>query len=139
MTPTGLLRGWQHRRRGDVTLACLPPLEGRVALVTGASGGLGLACTRELARGGALVYMACRSKEKFLEAADLIRQEVYPGAFVSFLRSTPNILAGHHPRFFQCASSSRRVNPRTIAQVFLPLSLDPALAGANSQACFSGL
>ncbi len=58
------------------TPADLPPLNGKTAIVTGANSGLGLATTRELARKGAHVIMACRSAEKAHAAANSIRQEI---------------------------------------------------------------
>ena len=42
---------------------------GKVAVVTGANSGLGLATARELARAGATVVLACRSAEKGQDAA----------------------------------------------------------------------
>tara|TARA_B100000073_G_scaffold107793_1_gene86732 strand:+ start:4739 stop:5650 length:912 start_codon:yes stop_codon:yes gene_type:complete len=42
----------------------IPSLEGRLALVTGANVGLGLETTRQLARNGAKVVMACRDQGK---------------------------------------------------------------------------
>ena len=42
----------------------VPSLEGRVALVTGANSGLGLECVRALAKRGATVILACRSRGK---------------------------------------------------------------------------
>ena len=50
----------------------IPDLAGRVAVVTGANGGLGLEVTRELARGGAHVVMASRDQDK----AEQARQDV---------------------------------------------------------------
>ena len=51
----------------------IPDLSGRTAVVTGANSGLGKATTRELARHGARVVMACRSRDRADEArADLL-------------------------------------------------------------------
>ena len=76
MAYPGMLRGWQHRRRGEITLASIPDLSGKVAVVTGASGGLGMVCSRELAKRGAKVYLACRSLERAEAAMTTIRDTV---------------------------------------------------------------
>ena len=55
------------------TTADIPDLTGKVAIVTGANSGLGFYTTLELARHGALVVMACRSREKTDEAIRDIR------------------------------------------------------------------
>jgi len=49
-------------------------LAGRVALITGASTGIGLVTARELAASGAHVFIACRSREKGEAAVDEIRK-----------------------------------------------------------------
>src|SRR5438046_5658635 len=46
----------------------IPDQSGRVAVVTGANGGLGLETARELARKGAHVVMAVRNQQKAQEA-----------------------------------------------------------------------
>ena len=46
------------------TADAIPSQEGRVALVTGANSGLGLATARALSASGATVVMACRSRRK---------------------------------------------------------------------------
>ena len=48
-------------------------VSGRVALVTGASQGIGRACAAELARGGATVALAARNAEKLTAVAEEIR------------------------------------------------------------------
>jgi NAD(P)-dependent dehydrogenase (short-subunit alcohol dehydrogenase family) len=63
------------------TAADIPDQSGRVAVVTGANSGLGLATARELARAGARVVLACRSTEKGKDAASRIVSLV-PGADV---------------------------------------------------------
>lgn len=56
---------WTQARIGDLT--------GRAAVVTGASAGLGLEITRQLARHGALVVLACRNLGRAEQAAEQIR------------------------------------------------------------------
>jgi NAD(P)-dependent dehydrogenase (short-subunit alcohol dehydrogenase family) len=63
------------------TAADIPDQRGRVAVVTGANSGLGLATARELARAGARVVLASRSVEKGQGAAARITS-VLPGADV---------------------------------------------------------
>lgn len=63
----------------------MPPLmEGRVAAVTGATRGIGLATARALARHGASVVMLGRSEESLQQAAALVRDEA-PAARVDAL------------------------------------------------------
>jgi NAD(P)-dependent dehydrogenase (short-subunit alcohol dehydrogenase family) len=54
---------------GRWTTADMPDQTGKVAVVTGANSGLGLVISRELARAGAGVVMACRNLEKGERAA----------------------------------------------------------------------
>jgi NAD(P)-dependent dehydrogenase (short-subunit alcohol dehydrogenase family) len=54
----------------------MPDQTGRLAVVTGANSGLGLAVSRELARVGARVVMACRNVEKGEGAAERVREQV---------------------------------------------------------------
>ncbi len=57
----------------------IPDQTGRVAIVTGANSGLGLVTSRELARSGARVVLACRNLGKGHAAVEEIRAAV-PGA-----------------------------------------------------------
>jgi NAD(P)-dependent dehydrogenase (short-subunit alcohol dehydrogenase family) len=59
--------------------ADIPGQHGRIAVVTGANGGLGLETARQLAAHGAHVVMAVRNQEKAVAAADEIRASA-PGA-----------------------------------------------------------
>jgi NAD(P)-dependent dehydrogenase (short-subunit alcohol dehydrogenase family) len=61
------------------TIADIPPQDGRVAVVTGANGGLGLATARALASSGAHVVMAARNQDKAFAARDEILR-AHPGA-----------------------------------------------------------
>jgi NAD(P)-dependent dehydrogenase (short-subunit alcohol dehydrogenase family) len=65
--------------RGRWTAAVIPDQRGRVAVVTGANSGLGLATARELARAGARVVLATRSTQKGEDATSRIASTV-PGA-----------------------------------------------------------
>jgi NAD(P)-dependent dehydrogenase (short-subunit alcohol dehydrogenase family) len=49
------------------TAADMPDLSGRLAVVTGANGGLGLVVARELSRKGGHVVMASRDQNKVVE------------------------------------------------------------------------
>lgn len=57
----------------------MPDLAGRLAVVTGANSGLGLAATKALASKGATVVMACRDPARAEAAAGSVRADV-PGA-----------------------------------------------------------
>ena len=61
------------------TAADIPDLSGRIAVVTGANGGLGLETASVLAAKGAHVVMAVRNREKAADAVARIRSE-NPGA-----------------------------------------------------------
>lgn len=59
----------------------IPDLTGRVAVVTGGNGGLGLATSRQLATHGALVVIGARNLEK-AESARKVIDSAVPGASV---------------------------------------------------------
>lgn len=54
----------------------IPDQGGRIAVVTGANGGLGLETARELARKGARVVMAVRNEQKAQQAVQDIRASI---------------------------------------------------------------
>jgi NAD(P)-dependent dehydrogenase (short-subunit alcohol dehydrogenase family) len=70
---------WVHDNRPMWTPADVPDLHGRVVVVTGANGGLGLEVARALAGKGATVVMAARKQDKLAEAQQAVAAEA-PGA-----------------------------------------------------------
>jgi gluconate 5-dehydrogenase len=50
-------------------------LQGRIALITGSSGGIGFALARGLAQAGATVVLNARNEHKLIAAADQLRRE----------------------------------------------------------------
>jgi len=67
------------------TIGDMPDLSGRLALVTGANGGLGYATARELARRGARVVLACRDPGRGVAALGQMQREL-PGARLELRR-----------------------------------------------------
>src|SRR5438132_3490991 len=87
------------------TAADIPDLTGRIAVVTGANGGLGLETARGLAAAGAHVVMAARNQVKAAAAAADIRTRAPRaslqlvaldlGSLTSVHEAAGRILAGH--------------------------------------------
>ena len=66
-------------------ISAVPSQRGRLAIVTGANTGLGYETTRDLAQKGMRVVMACRSRDRALDAKTRIEADV-PGADLEFRR-----------------------------------------------------
>lgn len=84
--------GFRRHARTFIAADLAVSLRGKVALVTGASSGLGLATSRQLAALGAKVWMLCRNEEKGARALAAVRAEV-PGADVHLGRLDVSLVA----------------------------------------------
>src|SRR5258707_8596861 len=67
----------------DWTIANIPSQAGKLAVVTGATGGLGYQTAMRLAQAGAEVVLTGRNEAKGLEAISKIRDQL-PGVKISF-------------------------------------------------------
>src|ERR1051325_3252604 len=65
------------------TIDDIPNLNGKTALVTGATGGIGFECALHLASKGAKVFLGGRNPEKAAQAISSIKS-IHPNADVSF-------------------------------------------------------
>lgn len=86
------------------TTADIPSLDGKVTVVTGANGGLGLETARALAGAGATVVMAARNPEKTEQAVQDIRGSV-PDARLEVVPTDLGSLASVESAAGQIASS----------------------------------
>ena len=79
-------------RRPGFAADQMPPMDGLVALVTGANSGLGLEVSRQLLRANATVVLACRDVDKCEAAAQTLRAEV---ATISAVAARPDVRVVH--------------------------------------------
>ncbi|WAQ81013.1 hypothetical protein PtA15_1A351 [Puccinia triticina] len=73
----------------------MPNLQGRIAIVTGSSTGIGYATALELARHGAKVYLACRADKDTTDAIKKINV-IVPGSNPQFLHLDITSLKSAH-------------------------------------------
>jgi len=67
------------------TFENIPDLTGKVIIITGANAGLGFEASKQLARKGATVIMACRNIKKATAAVNQLKKEI-PTAAVEFIQ-----------------------------------------------------
>lgn len=91
------------------TVEDVPPQQGRVAVVTGGNGGLGLAVARALARRGATVVVAARDREKAARARATIIDES-PDAVVELVALDLASLASVRACADEIATSHGRID-----------------------------
>jgi NAD(P)-dependent dehydrogenase (short-subunit alcohol dehydrogenase family) len=89
--------------------ADIPDQSGRIAVVTGANGGLGLETARELARKGAHVVIAARDQRKAAAAEEEIRGEV-AGASLEVIELDLASLDSVHSAAAAIAASHERID-----------------------------
>lgn len=73
------------------TVANIPRQDGKLAIVTGANSGIGLHASRELARAGCAVILACRSAEKATATKRRIEQETANARVVATVLDLANL------------------------------------------------
>lgn len=100
-------------------------LDGRVAVVTGASSGLGLQTTAELARRGATVIMACRDMERARSAKQRILTYYGEGLTTVYTHNVVNSYAQQYlapvmPNQVRCLSLSPSSPQRAVCFVAWP-------------------
>ena len=142
---TNFIQGVPHERRPGSLL-------GKVAIVTGANSGIGVETAYELARDGARVIMACRSRERTEPVVEAIRERLCARAewssnigTVEFKALEVRTLLFPHPHTWSCPTppvvrgrslvrcGRRRIPPAPIApphasaSMPLPHTLPPSL------------
>ncbi|KAF9420373.1 hypothetical protein BGZ94_009151 [Podila epigama] len=95
-------------QKSRFTEADIPDLTGKVAVITGANSGLGYATTVALASHGAHVVLACRSKEKALEAIERAKVDIKAARDALFFGPTSS-----KPKIFSSMSLSRTSSSAT--------------------------
>lgn len=102
-------------------------LAGKVALVTGASGGLGLHMARTLAKAGAAVALAARRVERIEAEAEALRRAGHPAAAVAIDVTDPaSVEAGLARAQEALGPVTVLVNNAGIAHTTRALDLEPA-------------
>lgn len=91
------------------TVADIPDLSGRTAVVTGANGGLGLETARALAGAGAHVVMAARDQQKAAGAEKSIR-ETHPSASLEVVPLDLGALASVHEASERIRATHERID-----------------------------
>lgn len=90
------------RRNQTVSANNKISLEGKVAIVTGASDGIGLVTAEELLKSGATVIYACRNKEKTEEVIEKLDKEIRSRAVFIELKLNSFASVGKFVTNFKC-------------------------------------
>ena len=80
-----MLGAWRSQERNTPRCPDQPRLDGRIAVVTGATGGIGLEIARGLARRGASLILPCRNPAKGAQVAGALRASAGAGARVDLV------------------------------------------------------
>ncbi|KAG0298135.1 hypothetical protein BGZ98_000304 [Dissophora globulifera] len=106
----------------------IPDLSGKIAIVTGANTGLGYATTVALAGNGARVFLACRSKQRALDAIENAKKEIQ--------EKYPQLIGEPQLEFLELDLNSM-TNCRDAARAFLAKDLPIHILVCNSGIMFS--